>query len=161
MSFLDFFCYKAVIDLQCQSSVTSGNPSSVREFKHYRRLHLSVDTRQKKHVLIGCQTWRVQPPNTWSLTAVKAKCRAKGKLFSAFRSYFIFLNFQAYFSLRNKHTWLQKLFLTSKNSCKEDFVERKQIKSTTATYSKLRMFSGKTCHVCTQLEHVFSSCVHA
>ena len=22
------------------------------------------------------------------------------------------------------------------------------------------MFGGKTCHVCTQLEHVFSSCVH-
>ena len=36
----------------------------------------------KKHVLIGCQTWRVLPPNIWSLTAVKANCRAKGKLFT-------------------------------------------------------------------------------
>ena len=67
---------------------------------------LSVDTRQKKHVLIGCQTWRVLPPNI-SLTAVKANCRAKGKLFICFwsplsSSYLIsFLNFQAYFSLRN------------------------------------------------------------
>ena len=48
-------------------------------------------------------------------------------------SYFIFLNFQAYFLLRNcQHTCLQKLFLKSKNSCKEYFVEQKQIKSTTA-----------------------------
>ena len=39
----------------------------------YLWLHLSVDTRQKKHVLIGCQTWRVLPPNIWSLPAVKAK----------------------------------------------------------------------------------------
>ena len=52
----------------------------------YRRLHLSVDTRQKKHVLIGCQTWRVLPPNIWSLTAVKAHCRAKGELFICFWS---------------------------------------------------------------------------
>ena len=43
----------------------------------------------------------------------------------------------------------------------EHFVEQKQIKSTTATYSKLRMFGGKTCHVCTQLEHVLSSRVRA
>jgi len=27
-------------------------------------------------------------------------------------------------------------------------------------YSKLRMFGGKTCHVCTQLERVFASHVH-
>ena len=81
---------------------------------------------------------------------------------SAFRSHFIFLNFQAYVFLAQKqHTWLQKLFFTSKNSCKEYFVERKQIKSTTAAYTKLRMFGGKTCHVCTQLEHVSSSRIHA
>ena len=52
-------------------------------------------------------------------------------------------------------------FLTSKNSCKEYSVERKQIKLTTAAYSKLQMFGGKTCHACTQLEHVFSSHAHA
>ena len=34
---------------------------------------------RKKHVLIGCQTWRVLPPNIWSLNAVKASCRAKGE----------------------------------------------------------------------------------
>ena len=56
---------------------------------------------------------------------------------------------------------LQKLFLMSKNSCKKSFFERKQIKSTTADYSKLWMFGGTTCHVCTQLEHGFSSRVHA
>ena len=49
----------------------------------------------------------------------------------------------------------------SKNFCKEYSVEQKQIKSTTAAYSKLQMFGGKTCHACTQLEHVFSSRVHA
>ena len=53
---------------------------------------------------------------------------------SAFRSYFIFLNFQAYLSLRNSRLLSRKLFWTSENSCKEYFVERKQIKSTTATY---------------------------
>ena len=36
---------------------------------------------KKKHVLIGCQTWRVLLPKIWSLTAIKANCRAKGKLF--------------------------------------------------------------------------------
>ena len=34
----------------------------------------------KTHVLIGCQTWQVLPPDIiWSLTAVKANCHAKGK----------------------------------------------------------------------------------
>ena len=55
----------------------------------YRLLYLSVDipdTRQKKHVLISRQTCRVLSPNIWSLTAVKANCRAKGKLFIRFLS---------------------------------------------------------------------------
>ena len=65
------------------------------------------------------------------------------------------------FLAQKQHTCLPKVFLTSKTSCKEYFVERKQIKSTTAAYSKLRMFGGKTCHVCAQLELVFSSRVHA
>ena len=52
-------------------------------------------------------------------------------------------------------------FLKSKNFCKEYSVEQKQIKSKTAAYSKLQMFGGKTCHACTQLEHVFSSHAHA
>ena len=43
----------------------------------------------------------------------------------------------------------------SKNSCKEYFVERKQINSTTATNSKLQMFGAKTCHSRAQLEHIF------
>ena len=38
----------------------------------------------------------------------------------------------------------------SKNFCKECFAEQKQIKSTTAAYSKLWMFGGKTCHVVMQ-----------
>ena len=34
----------------------------------------------KKNVLTeGCQTWCVFRPNIWSLTAVKANCRTKGK----------------------------------------------------------------------------------
>ena len=90
----------------------------------YRRLHLSVDTRQKnmfqqgaRHDVFCRQTFEV------------------GQLFliSAFRSYFIFLNFQAYFSLRN-----------STIASRKNFFERKQIKSTTAAYSKLRMIGGKT-----------------
>ena len=32
---------------------------------------------------------------------------------------------------------------------------------TNFAYSKLQMFGGKTCHACTQLEHVFSSHAHA
>ena len=40
----------------------------------------------KRHVLIGCQTWRVLPPNIWSLTAVKANCHAKGLCFWSARS---------------------------------------------------------------------------
>ena len=118
----------------------------------------------KKHVLLGCQTWRVLPPNIWSLTAIKANCLAKGELFicfwSASSAHISFFSTFRHISLRNS-TCLHKLFLTSKNSCKEYFVERKQIKSTTAAYSKLHMFGGKTCPVCTQLEHVFSSHVHA
>ena len=49
-------------------------------------------------------------------------------------------------------TCLQKLFLMSKNSCKKSFFERKQIKSTTAAYSKFQMFGGKTCHVASPYE---------
>ena len=52
-------------------------------------------------------------------------------------------------------TGLQKLFFMSKNSCKDYFVEWKQINSTTATNFKLQMFGAKTCHSCTQLEQVF------
>ena len=62
---------------------------------------------------------------------------------------------------QKQHTCLQKLFLTSKTLARTDFVEQKQIKSTTAAYSKLRTLGAKTCHFCTQLEHVFSSRVHA
>ena len=39
-----------------------------------------------KHVLKSCQTWRVLPRSIWILTAVKANCRAKGKLFICFWS---------------------------------------------------------------------------
>ena len=68
---------------------------------------------------------------------------------------FHFWQLSGIFLAQKQHTCLQKLFLTSKNSSKEYFVERKQIKSATDAYFKLRIFGGKTCHVCTQLEHVF------
>ena len=64
------------------------------------------------------------------------------------------------FLAQKQHTCLQILFLTSKNLVRTDSVEQKQIKSTTAPYSKLRTFGAKTCHFCTQWEHVFSSRVH-
>ena len=71
-------------------------------------------------------------------------------LISAFYSYFIFLNFQAHFLLTKSTLASRLLFLTSKNSCKEYFVEQKQMKSTTTACSKLWMLGSKTCHVCTQ-----------
>ena len=125
-----------------------------------KRVHETI-----KHVLKRCQTWRVLPPNIWISTAVKANCRAKGKLFICFwpalSALFRSSQLSGVFLAQKQHTCLPKVFLTSKNSCKEYFVERKQIKSTTAGYSKLRMFGGKTCHVCAQLEFVFSSCLDA
>ena len=71
-----------------------------------------------------------------------------------FHSYFIFLNSKDIFLPYKQLTCLQKLYLTSKNSFKEYFVERKQIKSITATNSKLRIFGGKTCSNWVQ------SCLH-
>ena len=120
----------------------------------------------KKHVLIGCQTWRVLPPDIRSLTAVKANCHTKGKYccLNAFDQgvplMFHFSQLSGIFLTQKQHTSLHKLFLTSKNSWKEYFAEQKQIDLTTAVYSKLRIFGGKTCRVCTQLEHVFSSRLH-
>ena len=42
------------------------------------------EDKTKNIVLIGCQTRRVLPPNIRSLSAVKANCRTKGKLFICF-----------------------------------------------------------------------------
>ena len=75
---------------------------------------------------------------------------------------FHFSQLSGIFITQKQHTCLQKLFLMPKNPCKKYFVEQKQIKTTTAAYSKLRMLiGGKTCHAYTQLEHSFSSRVHA
>ena len=66
---------------------------------------------------------------------------------------FHFSQLSGTFLAQKQHIWFQKLFLTSKSSCKECFVERKQIMSTTAAYSKLRISGGKTCFflTCTRL----------
>ena len=152
-----------MIDLQCQSSLTTGSPSSVWEFKHYRRVTSKRGHETKKTCSNRVPDMTCSAAEHLKLTAVKANCRAKGKLFICFWCVSVIFHFSqlsGIFLAQKQHTWLQKLFLTSKN-CKEDLVERKQIKSTTATYSILRMFGGKTCYVCTQLEHVFSSRVHA
>ena len=54
-------------------------------FCHSLLLHLNDDTRQKN--IFFCRVpWRVLPPNIWSLTAIKANCRSKGKLFICFWS---------------------------------------------------------------------------
>ena len=58
----------------------------VSDFPDLWKPGLSVEPTQKKHVVIGCQTWRVLPPNIWSLTGVKTNCHAKGKLFICFWS---------------------------------------------------------------------------
>ena len=52
---------------------------------------------------------------------------------------FHFSQLSGAFLAQKKHTCFQKLFLTSKNSCKEYFVERKQIKSTTAAVWRRKM----------------------
>ena len=170
-------------------------------FCHSLLLHLNDDTRQKN--IFFCRVpWRVLPPNIWSLTAIKANCPSKGKLFicfwsmcSAQISFFltfrhisrsetahllvpypdsawdkegarpskpwdkgkaqsrkIFSAFRASVWCKNKGSrapraptldpptaCLQKLLLTSKNFCKEYFVERNQTKSTAAAYFKLQM----------------------
>ena len=149
-------------------AMTSGTLSGDRNNKKNRPIPLVPSKRVHetiKHVLKRCQTWRVLPPNIWISTAVKANCRAKGKLFVCFwpalSALFRSSQLSGVFLAQKQHTCLPKVFLTSKNSCKEYFDERKQIKSTTAAYSKLRMFGGKTCHVWAQLEFVFSSRVHA
>ena len=108
----------------------------------------------KRHVLIGCQTWRVLPPNinfeVWQL--LKQTVMPKDYVFDRrILLIFHFSQLSGIFLTQKQHTYLHKLFLKSKYSCKEYFVEQKQIKSTTAAYPKLWMFGGKTCHVCTQL----------
>ena len=62
-------------------------------------------------------------------------------LSSLLSSYFIFPNFQAYFSLRNSA-------LTSRIFC---WAKTNQVYNSRL----LQMFGGKTCHVFTQLEHFF------
>ena len=113
----------------------------------------------KKHALLRYQTWRVLSPNIWSLTAVKQTVAPDQRV--PLISLFHFSQLAGIFLAQKQHTCLQKVFLTSKNACKEYFVEQKQIKSTTSAYSQLRMFGAKTCRVCTQLEHVFPFRVHA
>ena len=70
-------------------AMTSGTLSGDRNYKKNRPIPLVPSKRVHetiKHVLKRCQTWRVLPPNIWISTAVKAKCRAKGKLFICFSS---------------------------------------------------------------------------
>ena len=127
-----------------------------------KRVHETI-----KHVLKRCQTWRVLPPNIWILIAVKANCRAKGKLFicfwSALSAHISFFSTFRHISLsETAHLPPESILkILAKNIFIVERKRRKQIKSTTAGYSKLRMFGGKTCHVCAQLEFVFSSYVHA
>lgn len=97
-------------------------------------------------------------PSQGIIIAVKANCRAKREvvytfLISAIRSYFTFLNFRAYFSPRNST-------LASRNYSYHLKILKKNIllsvqQSTTAAYSKLWMFDGKTCHVCNPNYNVF------
>ena len=76
-----------------------------------------------------CLAWRVLAPNIWSLTAVKANCRAKGKLFmfliSAPPLIFHFSQLPGLFRVQEQFTCLQRLFLTFENSCKEYIISAK------------------------------------
>ena len=88
-------------------------------------------------VVIGCQTWRVLPPDIWSLTAVEANCCTKDKLF-------IYV-FDQRVPLIFHFSQLSGKFLAPAHLPPEYFVEHKskQIKSTTAAYSNLRTFGAK------------------
>ena len=75
------------------------------------------------------------------------------------RSYFIFLNFLAYFLLRNStlafRNYSKHLKILAKNILlSENKSSWQQLLLQTG------MFGGKTCHVCTQAEQVYSSHVH-
>ena len=127
--------------------------------EHYYKLsqpqnkYLSMDTRQKKHVLTGCcQTFKVWQPLKQTVTP-KASCLYVFD--QCILLIFHFSQLPGTFLAQKKHTCFWKLFLTSKHSCKEYFVERKQMNSTTTACSKLWMLGSKTCHVCTQLELQF------
>ena len=65
----------------------------------------------KRHVLIGCQTWRVLPPNIWSLTVVKANCHAKRLRLLRLPLIFHFSQLSGIFLTQKQHTCLHKLFL--------------------------------------------------
>ena len=132
----------------CGNPIFRPRPHECGHF--WNRLLPSVASKSghetKRHVLIGCQTCqtsRVLLPNSWSLTVVKANCRAKGKLFVCFwpalSALFRSSQLSGVFLAQKQHTCLPKVFLTSKNSCKEYFVERKQIKSTTAAVWRRKM----------------------
>ena len=112
-----------------------------------------METRQKKHVLTGCcQTFKVWQPLKQTVTP-KASCLYVFD--QCILLIFHFSQLPGTFLAQKKHTCFWKLFLTSKHSCKEYFVERKQMNSTTTACSKLWMLGSKTCHVCTQLELQF------
>ena len=148
----------------CGNPIFRPRPHECRHFLN--RLLPSVafkrgqETKKNMYFLIGWQTWGVLSPNIifesrWSKLSPQTDQRVSLTFHFSQRSCIIFSQ------KPQLKTFLGKLFLTSKNSCKEYFVERKQIKSTRVAYSKLRMYGAKRCHVCTQLEHVFSSRVHA
>ena len=116
-----------------------------------------MDTRQKKHVLTGCcQTFKVWQPLKQTVTP-KASCLYVFD--QCILLIFHFSQLPGTFLAQKKHTCFWKLFLMSKHSCKEYFVERKQMNSTTTACSKLWMLGSKTCHVCTLLElQLFLTC---
>ena len=108
------------------------------------------------------QTFEVWQPLRPPAVAPKVSCSDVFDQRFPLRLIFHFSQLLGLFLAQKQHTCLQKLFLTSKKFFATNFfVERKQIKSTTAACCKLRMFGGKICHFCTQLEHVFSSRAHA
>ena len=122
----------------------------------YRLLHLSVDTGQKKHVLMGCQAWHVLPPNIWSLTAVKANCRAKGKLFICFwlvhfphTSFLSTVRFM-YISCSETARLTPEIILNIKKFLQRMFCWAKT-NQVDNSYSNLWMFGGKTFHVVMQI----------
>ena len=92
------------------------------------------------------------------MTAIKAKL-VYMFLISAFRSYFIFATFRHISRSETAHL-TPVIILNVSNSCKEYFVEWKQIKLTTAPTQNFECLVAKHVDGCTWLEHFFLTCTH-
>ena len=139
-----WFLQQNTVLLNMQYSTLWMPYSVMRWSKTYKLLNIGVTV-----CFNGCQTSNVWHPSIRTFLPARS---VHISFFSTVRH--IYHSETAHLPL--------EIILNAKNPCKKYFVEQKRIKTTTAAYSKLRMLiGGKTCHAYTQLEHSFSSRVHA